>query len=97
MTDEIHIELPKFLQDERLPWMSWINYKGVNCVADVDLEKSERAHRPIINIHYCMTKAHNGIIERTVNFKPELFKPVRWAKPYTPLTEQQKREVENLF
>jgi len=71
----MEIDIPKYLQDDRLPWMKWVQYKGEECVADVDYQKSMKAHRPIINIHYCMTKALNGVIEETVNFKPEFFKP----------------------
>jgi len=77
MTDEIQIDIPSFLQDDRLPWMKWVQYKGVEVVADVDYEKSIRAHRPIINIHYCMTEAFNGCILESVNFKPELFQASR--------------------
>ncbi len=76
MTDaELLKDIPAFLLDERIPWMKWVKYRGETCVADLDYEKSIRAHRPIINIHYCMTKALNGVIEQTVNFKPEYFKP----------------------
>lgn len=77
MNDEIEVDIPKFLQDERLPWMKWTKYKGIECVADVDYHKSLKAHRPIINIHYCMTEALNGIIIDTVNFVPDNFKPSR--------------------
>jgi hypothetical protein len=66
--------VPPFLRDDRIPIMEWVRYKGQVCVADLDYDKSIRAHRPIINIHYCMTKAHNGVIERTVNFNPGDFK-----------------------
>lgn len=97
MKDEIEVHLPKYLQDDRLPVLEWVNYKGEDCVADIDYGKSMRAHRPIINIFYCMTKACNGNILKTVNFNPVLFKPASWTKPYTPLTEQEKQEVENLF
>ncbi len=67
------VEIPDFLKDERIPFMKWVKYKGELCVADIDIEKSMKCHRPIINIHYCMTEALNGIIEQTVNFKPEYF------------------------
>jgi len=72
---ESKLDIPEFLQDDRLPWLKWVQYKGKECVADVDYQKSIKAHRPIINIHYCMTKAMNGKIEKTVNFNPDFFKP----------------------
>lgn len=56
-------------------WMNWVYYKGDKCVASVNYEKSLRAHRPIMDIHYCMTRAMNNIVERTVNWNPEHFKP----------------------
>lgn len=66
--------VPPFLRDDQIPIMEWVKYKGEVCVADLNYEKSIKAKRPLINIHYCMTKAHNGVIIETVNFKPEDFK-----------------------
>lgn len=74
MKQEQEIELPEYLKDEGLPWMQWVKYKGQECVASVNYQKSVNARRPIIDIHYCMTKAHNGIVERSVNFNPLHFK-----------------------
>jgi hypothetical protein len=71
--DEIDVEIPDYLKDDRIPWMKWVKYKGETCVADIDFMKSIKAHRPIVNIHYCMTEAYNGIILQTVNFVPEHF------------------------
>lgn len=66
-------DIPEFLKDDRLPWLKWVKYKDEECVADVDYQKSLKAHRPIINIHYCMTKAMNNCILKTVNFNPQYF------------------------
>lgn len=73
--DRTYNALPDYLKDDGLPWMQWIKYKGVHCVGMVNIEKSLNARRPIIDIHYCMTQAHNGIVEKSVNFNPEYFKP----------------------
>jgi hypothetical protein len=73
MSEQWKLLVPEFLRDDRIPIMEWVKYKGEVCVADLDYEKSIKAHRPLINIHYCMTKAHNGTVIKTVNFKPEHF------------------------
>lgn len=79
MIDEIDVKLPPYL--DNLPfWFDWVMYKGEHCVAQVNLEKSLACHRPIIDIHYCMTKAFNGIVEKTVNYVPEHFKPSKLSQ-----------------
>lgn len=65
--------IPEYLQDDKLPWMQWANYKGDDCVACVNYEKSISCGRPIIDISYCMTKAMNNNVMFSVNFDPEHF------------------------
>lgn len=67
------ITLPKYLENEALPWMIWIHYKGEECVACVNYERSLKAKRPMIDISYCMTKALNNIVLQTVAFNPKHF------------------------
>ena len=76
---ETEIGLPKYLENPDLPWMKWICYKGEDCVGLVNIERSLKAKRPMIDIHYCMTKAMNNIVERTVAFNPKHFSKSRLA------------------
>ncbi len=69
----IEVEIPKFLQDDDLPWNKWVKYRGTDVFACVNWEKSEKAHRAIIDISYCVTAAFNGQVIKTVNWKKELF------------------------
>lgn len=55
-------------------WMNWVTYKGEVCVCSVNYDKSLRAHRPIMDIHYCMTKALNNVVMKSVNWNLEHFK-----------------------
>jgi len=71
--DEIEVILPKYLENPSLPWMIWIRYKGEECVGLVNIERSLKAKRPMIDIHYCMTKALNNIVEKTVAYNPKHF------------------------
>ena len=75
--DEIDVKLPKYLENPALPWMKWIRYKGEGCVGNVNIERSLKAKRPMIDIHYCMTKALNNIVEQTVRFNPKHFSKSR--------------------
>lgn len=68
-------KLPEYLNNDLLPWMIWVKYKDEDCVACVNVEKSLACNRPIIDISYCMTKAHNGNIMFSVNFIEDHFKP----------------------
>jgi len=56
-------------------WNDWIIYKGETQFSAVNIEKSEACNRPIIDICYCATKCLNNIVEKSVNYVPEKFKP----------------------
>lgn len=73
-------QLPKYLQSDELPWMKWVCYKGEDFFACVNLEKSLAAHRPIVDLHFCVTKALNNCVLSSVNFKKELFTESHLAK-----------------
>lgn len=78
MTDKqannwLKANLPKYLLGENLPWMQWVRFNSVECVATVNIERSLKAKRAMIDIHYCMTKALNNIVEQTVKFNPRSF------------------------
>jgi len=67
------IELPAYLQNPALPWMKWIKFKGEDCVGCVNYERSLKAKRAMIDISYCMTKAHCCNVLYTVAFNPKHF------------------------
>jgi len=79
------IELPKFLYN--LPnWLfgNWAEYKGQTYFVNVDVQKSLACHRPIIDLSYCATESMNGLVLRSVNYKPRHFKKSKLAEPQQP-------------
>ncbi len=70
--DRVLAKIPKNLFD--VPMMDWMVYEGDHYVVSLNLEKSLKCHRPIVDIHHCMTKALNNCVLKSVNYKPELFK-----------------------
>jgi len=54
--------------------LDWVNYKGVDCVAQFNWEASRKANKPMMDISYCMTKALNQVILETVQFDKGKFK-----------------------
>lgn len=54
--------------------LDWVVYKGETVVAQINYERSLKANRPIYDIHYCMTKAFNGIVLYTVQYDKKHFK-----------------------
>lgn len=65
MPEDFKIE-PMF---ERLPFvMDWCNFKGDVCVAQINYEASIKARKPMMDISYCMTRALNQVILRTVQY-----------------------------
>lgn len=70
---------------DRMPFvLDWVNYKGEDCVAEINIEATIKANRPMIDISYCMTKALNGVVLKTVRWDKKKFKPSRlgdfWQK-----------------
>lgn len=66
--DPMFQDLPYWL------FMNWVEYKGETYFVMVDVNKSLACHRPIVNLSYCATKAMNGLVLKSVNYKPEDFK-----------------------
>jgi hypothetical protein len=73
----------KVLQDKvsqmllRLPVVfDWYNYKGETYFVSVNREATEKAGKPMMDLHYCATKALNGIVEKTVRFDKKKFSPI---------------------
>lgn len=75
MKELMDIDIPKSIKDVPFTF-DWVEYKGEVFFAIINVQKSEACHRPIIDLCYCATKGLiNNIVERTVNYKPEHFKP----------------------
>lgn len=52
----------------------WVNYKGEDVVASINIERTLKAKKPMMDISYCMTKAFNDIHLKTVIFNKKHFK-----------------------
>jgi hypothetical protein len=67
---------PVYRMYMRLPFCcEWIEYDGETYVAQFNYEASKKAGRTMIDLSYCMTKALNQIIMRTVRWSPKRFGP----------------------
>ncbi len=59
---------------ERLPiTLDWVKYKGESCVAQINWEVTKKAGRPMMDLSYCMTKALNQVILKTVQWDKNKF------------------------
>lgn len=59
----------------RLPFASdWVKFKGEDYYAFINFDATEKARKPMIDLHYCATTALNGIILKTVQFDKAKFK-----------------------
>lgn len=62
----------------RLPFIDdWVEYRGKTQFAMVNYDESIRVGRPMIDICYCATRGFNGIVEKTVQWDKNKFKPSR--------------------
>lgn len=52
----------------------WVEYKGEVCVAQINYEATVKAGRPMVDLSYCMTKALNQCILKTVQWDKNKFK-----------------------
>lgn len=60
---------------DRLPFVfDWVNFKGEDVVAQINIEATIKAKKPMLDISHCMTKAFNQIIIKTVQFDKSKFK-----------------------
>ena len=59
---------------DKLPFiMDWVLYKNEKVVANFNLEATLKANKPMFDISYCMTKAFNGIVLKTVQYDKNKF------------------------
>jgi hypothetical protein len=75
----------------KLPIVSdWCEYKGEIYYAVINYQETERVGRPMMDLHYCATKALNNIVEKTVQWDKRKFKPCslthdkQWQAAATP-------------
>lgn len=52
----------------------WWTFKGETYFAMVNVDRSLKAGRPMIDLSYCATKAMNGIVLKTVQYSKKHFK-----------------------
>lgn len=66
------MELEKII--EELPFVfDWVKYKGKDVVAQINIEASKKAGKPMFDISFCMTRAMNQVILKTVQFDKSKF------------------------
>ena len=60
----------------RLPvCMDWVNYKGQDVVIQWNYEATKKARKPMVDLSYCMTKALNQLVLKTVQWDKSKFSP----------------------
>ena len=64
--------LEQKMVDTGIAWC-WLYYCGQLCFADINYQASLVANRVMVDIHYCQTKALNGIVEKTVPYRSDRF------------------------
>lgn len=75
-TEDRHLVIgPIFEKIPGFLWGDWVYYKGELKFVMVNVQKSETCNRPIIDICYCATRALNNIVEKSVNYVPDNFRP----------------------
>lgn len=52
----------------------WHRYKGVEYFCMLNVDRSLKSKRAMIDLAYCATKGMNGIIEKTVQYSKKHFK-----------------------
>jgi hypothetical protein len=61
---------------EKLPIVfDWCEYKGEIVVAQFNYERSVKARKPMFDLSYCMTRALNQVILKTVQWDKNKFGP----------------------
>jgi len=53
----------------------WVQFKGETCVATINYEATKKAGKPMLDVSYCMTKAMNNIVIKTVQWDKSKFLP----------------------
>jgi hypothetical protein len=75
---EVDLNDPIIKMFLHLPFaIDWVNFKGEDVVAQINWESTKKAHKPMLDISYCMTKALNQYILFTTQWDKNKFKPSR--------------------
>lgn len=70
----------------RLPVVfDWYNYKGETFFVSANREATIKAGKPMMDLHYCATRALNGLVLKTVQFDKKKFSPCRLTTERKPL------------
>jgi len=75
LSKELETPLDKRLLKLPVVW-DWYLYNGEQVFVGLNYEASKKANRAMMDIHYCATKALNGIVLKTVRFDKNKFKPL---------------------
>ena len=66
---------------------SWVEFKGETFVAQLNFERTAKSRVPMFDLSYCMTKALNQVIIKTVRYDKYRFK-------VSPLENKQRRSIQ---
>lgn len=58
----------------------WVNYKGEDVVIMPNYEATKKARKPMVDVSYCMTKALNGSVLKTVQYDKSIFLKSKLSK-----------------
>lgn len=64
-TDKMLLKLPVVYD--------WYDYKGETFFVAINYQETERVGRPMMDLHYCATRALNNIVLKTVQFDKKKF------------------------
>lgn len=82
-------DMPEFIKSCPVVF-DWYKHKGEVCFASLNYEKSIETGKAWIDIHYCATRALNGVVEKTVIYRERDFVPHVFARlrEVTPQNKQ---------
>lgn len=70
---------------DKLPVIfDWVEYKGEPVFAGFNYEASQKAKKPMMDIHYCATRALNDVVLFTCQWDKSKFKPSTLSKGWKP-------------
>lgn len=78
--DQVLATIPQFILDCPIVY-HWVEFKGETYFGVLDYERSIKANRPMIALSYCATRAMNGCVIKTVQYRKKHFKLSRLNKP----------------
>lgn len=76
--EELEMPIPENIKRMayKLPVIfDWVEYKGQTVFVGFNYEASEKAHKPMMDIFYCATRALNHCVLFTTQWDKNKFKP----------------------